>query len=57
MFIVHAIINAVGWAVALLAVVGLVGGAAALAVSAKSRNERVLRKPAAAPVWWDQVGS
>jgi hypothetical protein len=56
MIIVHAIIGAAGWAVMLLASIGLVVSAAAVTVSVRSRNHRSVSKPAAAPVWWDQLG-
>jgi len=56
MIIVHAIIGAAGWAVGLLAAVGLVVSTAFIAVSARSRSRRVVSKSAVVPVWWDQLG-
>ncbi len=56
MIIVHAIIGAAGWAVMLLASIGLVISAAAVTISVRYRNHRADSKPAVAPLWWDQLG-
>jgi hypothetical protein len=53
--IVHAVIGAGGWAVVVLAAIGLVVAATAIAVSARSKNGQGASEPAAVPVWWDQI--